>query len=207
MSGGKIIVRTANPGETITTLDEVKRSLPEGTLVIADSSKPIAIAGIMGGYDSQVNDETDTILLESAHFDPGVVRRAAKSLGLSTEASYRFERFVDPALVPIALDLATSLLAKHAGAEIVSGMIDTNPNAAATWTIPLRPARVNAILGEVLTTDQIVGALSRLDMHAVNAPGSASAETLSVTIPSFRPDIRREIDLIEVVDDRLRDSG
>ncbi|HEY3329797.1 MAG TPA: phenylalanine--tRNA ligase subunit beta [Capsulimonadaceae bacterium] len=195
--GGQIVVRAANEGETITTLDDVERSLTPNMLVIADRDRAIAIAGIMGGSTTEVTETTTTVLLESAHFDSGVIRRASKALGLTTEASYRFERYVDPALVTLAQDRACELFVKYAGATIVDGVIDSNPEAAKTWTVPLRPLRANGLLGWKLTDAEMTDALRRLDIHIVDAP--TVNDTLTYTVPSFRPDVTREIDLIEEI--------
>ena len=191
---GQIVVRLAKEGETMTTLDGVERPLTPEMLVIADQTKPVAIAGIMGGGETEVSDTTKHVFLESAHFDPGTVRRTAKALGLTTEASYRYERFVDPALAPVALERACDLLAELAGGEVVLGRIDLYPNPIQERVIALRPARTNAILGTQLDDAEIAGSLRRLGL-AVNT----ASEPLSVTVPTFRPDLVKEIDLIEEV--------
>ena len=191
---GQIVVRLAKDGETMTTLDGVKRKLTPEMLVIAGPSQPVAIAGIMGGGETEVSELTKHVFLESAHFDPSTVRRTAKALGLTTEASYRYERFVDPALAPIALERACDLLAELAGGEVVLGRIDLYPSPAQERVISLRPARTNAILGTHLDDATIAGSLRRLGL-AVNT----ASETLTVTVPTFRPDLVKEIDLIEEV--------
>ncbi|MDR3708787.1 MAG: phenylalanine--tRNA ligase subunit beta [Capsulimonadaceae bacterium] len=191
--GGEFVVRAAKPGETIRTLDGNERVLTPEMLVIADRTRPIGIAGIMGGGDTEVTEETTTVLLEAAHFDAGVIRRGSKSLGLTTEASYRFERYVDPALTLIAQDRACELFEKYAGATVLNGTIDTNPGAAQTIEVSLRPERANALLGESLRADEMVQALERLQIVPAS-PGS-----LAFTVPSFRPDVTREIDLIEEI--------
>lgn len=191
---GQIVVRLAREGEAITTLDGVERRLTPEMLVIADKDRPVAVAGIMGGGETEVSGTTKHIFLESAHFDPGTVRRTAKALGLTTEASYRYERFVDPALAPMALERACDLLAELADGEVVLGRIDLYPNPAQERVIPLRSARTNAILGTQLDEAAIAGSLRRLGLAV-----GASSEPLSVTVPTFRPDLVKEIDLIEEV--------
>jgi len=191
---GQVVVRLAKDGETMTTLDGIKRILMPEMLVIADQTRPVAIAGIMGGSETEVSDTTKHIFLESAHFDPSTVRRTAKALGLTTEASYRYERFVDPALAPVALERACDLLAELAGGEVVLGRIDLYPNPVPEHVIALRPARTNAILGTQLDDMTIASNLRRLGLAV-----SMSAETLTVTVPTFRPDLVKEIDLIEEV--------
>ncbi len=191
---GQIVVRLAKDGETITTLDGVERRLTPEMLVIADRNKPVAVAGVMGGSKTEVSETTKHVFLESAHFDPGTVRRTSKALGLSTEASYRYERFVDPALAPLALERACDLLAEWADGEVVLGRIDLYPQPLRETVIALRPARTNAILGTQLAEAAIAGSLRRLGLAV-----DMSAEPLSVTVPTFRPDLVKEIDLIEEV--------
>ena len=191
---GQIVVRRAKDGETMTTLDGVERTLTPEILVIADKNKPVAVAGVMGGSDTEVSETTKHVFLESAHFDPGTVRRTSKALGLSTEASYRYERFVDPALAPIALERACDLLAEWADGEVVLGRIDLYPQPLREKVIALRPGRTNAILGTQLDQATIAGSLRRLELAV-----DALSEPLSVTVPTFRPDLVQEIDLIEEV--------
>ncbi len=191
---GQIVVRLAKDGEVITTLDGAERRLTPEMLVIADRDKPVAVAGIMGGGETEVSGTTKHIFLESAHFDPGTVRRTSKALGLTTEASYRYERFVDPALAPVALERACDLLAELADGEVVLGRIDLYPQPLQERVIALRSRRTNAILGTNLSEPTISGSLRRLGLAV-----DASAEPLSVTVPTFRPDLIKEIDLIEEV--------
>ena len=191
---GQIVVRLAKDGETMTTLDGVERELSPEMLVIADRDKPVAVAGVMGGGETEVSETTKHIFLESAHFDPGTVRRTSKALGLTTEASYRYERFVDPALAPMALERACDLLAELADGEVVLGRIDLYPNPVQERVIALRPARTNAILGTQLDEATIAGSLRRLGLAV-----DVSTEPLTVTVPTFRPDLVKEIDLIEEV--------
>ncbi|HEY3413590.1 MAG TPA: phenylalanine--tRNA ligase subunit beta [Armatimonadota bacterium] len=189
----RIIVRRALPGETITTIDGVERALGPDMLVIADAKHAVAVAGVMGGSDSEISDTTTDVLLESACFDALSVRRTAKGLGMSTDASYRFERGVDPNGVARAIDRAAMLLAELAGGEVAKGVVDVYPVPVEPWTLTLRPARCNALLGTEFTTGQMVDALAALNM----AP--AGADPISVTVPTYRPDIHREDDLAEEV--------
>ena len=154
----------------------------------------MAVAGVMGGADSEVSDRTRHIFLESAQFDPGSIRRTAKTLGLTTEASYRYERYVDPELAPVALERACELLADLAGGEVVLGRIDLYPNVIPARKIALRPARVNALLGTDLDEAAIAHSLRRLGLMV-----DATGEPLQVIVPTFRPDLTREIDLAEEV--------
>jgi phenylalanyl-tRNA synthetase beta chain len=191
---GKIVVRPANAGETIVTLDGAERALQAGMLVIADREKPIAVAGVMGGAETEVTDSTRHIFLEAAQFDPGSIRRTSKVLGLSTDASYRFERTVDPELVPLALERAAELLADLAGGEVALGRIDLYPAPKRALPIEIRPTRTNAILGTDLTDETIAQSLTRLGLIV-----DASASPFKVLVPTFRTDLLKEIDLIEEV--------
>ena len=204
LAKNRIVVRRAAAGENITTLDEIDRELTPDMLVIADAEKPVALAGIMGGYDSEITETTSDVLLESAYFNPSSIRATAKALGVSTEASYRFERGADPGVVLAALDRAAHLIAELAGGTICKGVIDVYPGEQPLTEIQLRPERVNFILGTTIDTSEMVQILSNLGFD-VNANGTgnyqAGEETspLQVTVPTFRSDITREIDLIEEI--------
>jgi len=191
---GKIVVRQAREGETIVAIDGVERKLTPDMLTICDRDKPIAIAGVMGGAETEVSETTRHIFLESAHFDAGSIRRTSKALGLTTEASYRFERYVDPELAPLALERVCELLAELADGEVVLGRIDLYPSPILPQVLTLRPARTNAILGTDLDKAAIVSSLRRLGLIV-----NAAQEPLLVTVPTFRPDLVKEIDLIEEV--------
>ena len=191
---GQIVVRQAREGETIVAIDGVERKLTPDMLTICDRDKPIAIAGVMGGAETEVSETTRHIFLESAHFDAGSIRRTSKALGLTTEASYRFERYVDPELAPLALERACELLAELADGEVVLGRIDLYPSPILPQVLTLRPTRTNAILGTDLDKAAIVSSLRRLGLIV-----NAAQEPLLVTVPTFRPDLVKEIDLIEEV--------
>ena len=195
LAENRIVVRRAAAGENITTLDEIARELTPDMLVIADAEKPVALAGIMGGYDSEITETTADVLLESAYFNPSSVRATAKALGVSTEASYRFERGADPGIVLAALDRAAQLIAELAGGTICKGIVDVYPGQQPLSRIQLRPERVNFILGTTLEATEMVRILSHLDFD-VKANG---AEDYEVIVPTFRSDITREIDLIEEI--------
>ena len=195
LTENRIVVRRAAAGENITTLDEIARELTPDMLVIADAEKPVALAGIMGGYDSEITETTADVLLESAYFNPSSVRATAKALGVSTEASYRFERGADPGIVPAALDRAAQLIAELAGGTICTGIVDVYPGQQPLSRIQLRPERVNFILGTALEATEMVQILSHLDFD-VRVNG---AEDYEVIVPTFRSDITREIDLIEEI--------
>ncbi|MCL5292739.1 MAG: phenylalanine--tRNA ligase subunit beta [Actinobacteria bacterium] len=197
VGGGKIIVRRATEGERIVTLDEVERLLLTDDLVIADASRAIAIAGIMGGGYSEVTDRTVNVLLEAAHFKPESIMRTSRRLGLFSEASARFEKGVDPNIVQFASDRAIELMRELAGGEVLKGEIDVYPTRIEPRNLTLRTRRVNAILGASLETKEVSTILSHLGLGV--KPASEDAHLLKVTVPTFRFDLEREIDLVEEV--------
>ncbi|RKU35734.1 phenylalanine--tRNA ligase subunit beta [Candidatus Poribacteria bacterium] len=190
----RIVVRRAAAGEQLTTLDEVDRELTTDMLVIADAEKPVALAGIMGGYDSEITETTCDVLLESAYFNPSSIRATAKALGMSTEASYRFERGADPGVVPAALDRAAELIAELTGGTVCKGIVDVYPGEKPLTRIKLRPDRVNFVLGTEIEKSEMAQILMRLDFDV-----DISENVYQVTVPTFRSDITREIDLIEEI--------
>lgn len=194
LTENRIVVRRAREGEHITTLDEVERELTPDMLVIADAEQPVALAGIMGGYDSEITEATCDVLLESAYFNPSSVRATAKALGISTEVSYRFERGADPGVVLAALDRAAQLIAELAGGTICEGVVDIYPGQQPLTEIQLRPERVNFVLGTTLEASEMVQILDRLGFNV-----DATGDIYHVTVPTFRADIAREIDLIEEI--------
>jgi len=191
----RIVVQTAVPGQTFTTLDGMIRSMPEDALMICDGKKPVALAGIMGGLNSEVEAETANILLESAYFDPMGIRRTSKCLGLSTEASLRFERGIDPNGALRAAERAAGLMGKLGGGSLARGSVDNYPRKIEPRKIPLRVPRVNQILGTSLNKGEIQNYLQSLEI-AVQANGP---ESLSAIPATYRVDLTREIDLIEEV--------
>ena len=195
LSGNKIIVRRADGTENITTLDGMERALDKDTLIIADGERPLAIAGVMGGKGSEVTETTVDILLESAYFNPAVVRRTAKRLGLHTESSHRFERGVDPNGVLDASDRAARLIIKLAGGKASSTPQDKYPKKVNPVNIEMRLSRAKSILGVDLNADLIVDGFKRLQFDVDKIDG----DKIRVTPPTFRVDLTREIDLIEEV--------
>ncbi len=193
----RIVVRRAAEGEQITTLDEEERKLTPDMLVIADANKPVALAGVMGGYDSEITETTSDVLLESANFQPASIRATAKKLGMHTEASYRFERGADPEAVIPALDRATQLIVELAGGTVCEGTIDVYPGKSELLKIQLRPDRVNFILGTSLEAAEIEQILYRLGFGIETS--QSEDNNYQVTVPTFRGDITREIDLIEEI--------
>lgn len=193
LSGNKIIVKTAINGDKFKSLDGKERTLNDDMLMICDAEKPVAIAGVMGGENTEITFETTNILLESAYFDPSTVRKTSKKLGLLSDSSYRFERGVDPDNVPFALDLAAKLIAEYGGGEIASGIIDVYPNKINRGNVEIRYSRVKDIIGIEISKDRIIEILTNLHFEKI----SGSDTTSTWKIPSFRVDVSLEIDLIE----------
>src|SRR3989338_2333195 len=195
IKGKKIIVRNAYKKESLTTLDEKKHNLSEDSIVIADSERAVALAGVMGGGDSGVTQATRDILLESAYFNPISIRRTSRRHGIFTDSSYRFERGVDNEGVVAALDRAANLIAELSEGKVAKGRIDCYPKKVSYPQIDLRISRTNKILGISLSREPILNILNRL-MFTTKA---IDDDKIRVNVPSFRKDIEREIDLIEEV--------
>jgi phenylalanyl-tRNA synthetase beta chain len=196
LGGSGIIVRRAADGEPITTLDGVERTLTSADLLICDANNvPQAIAGIMGGSTSEVDDTTTEILLESAYFDTATIVKTSKRLGLRSESSARFERGTDPNAVAVAAERALQLLVEVAGAEVLDGAVDVYPNPVVPAEVAVRISRVNAILGTNITAD----AAREMLMPLIGVPTADDGETMTFVIPTARPDLEREIDLVEEV--------
>ena len=201
IKGKTIIVRRSRPGETICTLDDVERQLPAESLVIADTKGAIALAGIMGGKYSEIDQNTKNVFLESAYFDPVNNRKSTMKFALRTEASNRFEKGIDKEIQIYALDRAADLINKIALGKISSGKIDTNKKLYQPNKIDLRMKRVNKILGQLLDKDEsktknkIINILDKLEFEVVEDKG----ENIEVIPPSFRGDVEREIDVIEEI--------
>ncbi|MCS6903683.1 MAG: phenylalanine--tRNA ligase subunit beta, partial [Candidatus Bipolaricaulota bacterium] len=191
----KIVVRRARANEKIRTLDGVERALLESDLVIADTKKPVALAGVMGGAESEVSPETKTVLLESAYFDPITIRRTAKRLGVRTEASRRFERDMDPEMTLKALDRVGALLQAQGSCAIAPGVLDLYPKRFPKRVAPLRLSRVEKILGTSIPEETAERILTQLEF-SVEREGP---DRWRVEIPSFRREVEREIDLIEEI--------
>jgi len=189
----EIIVRRARQGERLTTIDAEERELTPEILLITDPSGPIALAGIMGGSSTEIHDGTTEVLLESAHFDPSTIRKGARALGMSTEASYRFERTVDPGGTIRALDRAAELIAEFSenSVEIAAGVVDAYPEPIEEVEISLRPSRANSLLGLHLTAAEMAQHLRRLHLQV------EEGDNLLVRVPTFRQDLQEEIDLVE----------
>ena len=194
LRGHRIIVRLARPGEKILTLDGVERKLDEKTLVIADAERPVAIAGIMGGEETAVNEKTRNVFLESAWFNPSSIRLTSQRLRLSSESSYRFERGIDPEGVPKGLDLAASLITGFAGGQIIPGKIDTYPRPYTPREIRLSPQRLSLYLKITLEDEKVEDLLSRVGIKVTKG-----VSEYLCTPPSYRHDITLPEDLIEEI--------
>ncbi len=198
LKGSRIIVRRARPGEAIVSIDGVERKLEPDMLVIADAERPVAIAGIMGGLYSEISEQTQDILLESANFDSVSIRRTSKRLGMVTESSYRFERTVDPSITALAALRAAELMRDFADGEVARSVVDVRPRPVEPVVVKARPERVNAVLGTNIDSTAMADYLTGLDIDT-----SVENGILVSVVPTFRQDITREIDLVEEVGRRF----
>ncbi|OFW56009.1 MAG: phenylalanine--tRNA ligase subunit beta [Candidatus Solincola sediminis] len=196
---GHIIVRRAKAGETLTTLDGVNRKLTEDSLLICDSKGAVALAGVMGGEESEVGERTSRILLESAHFDPPNIMRTARFQELPSEASYRFERGVDPNGCVRAADRAAELMRELAGGDVMAGAVDAHPRVIEPVEIDLRVARTGKLIGITLGSNEVADLLRSIELDMAGTKVEDGVEVVSVIVPTFRPDLEREIDLVEEV--------
>ncbi|NLJ77892.1 MAG: phenylalanine--tRNA ligase subunit beta [Tissierellia bacterium] len=190
----KIVVRKAQDGEKIVTLDGVERALNPSNLIITDGEEPTAIAGVMGGLDSEITDRTETVLLESANFNGRSVRLTSKEHNLRSEASSRFEKGLDLNLCEVAAERVCQLVEQIGAGKIVKGVIDVHGDIPGEKEIALRPERANALLGTDLTVDEMMGYLRRLELESTLSNGK-----LEVRIPTYRSDLGIEEDLVEEI--------
>jgi phenylalanyl-tRNA synthetase beta chain len=197
LQGGKIVVRRARPGETLKTLDGVDRKLSPEDLIIADANRPVALAGVMGGFDTMITEKTKNVLIESAWFDPVAVRKTAKRHGLHTDASHRFERGADYGATPVACALVAQRILESGGGKLEGSAIDAVARELDQAPVVLRISQVRRILGSKLEVHEIIAILKRLGFELVPEPGAQPE--FSVRIPSWRLDVEREIDLIEEI--------
>jgi len=192
---GKVIVKTLKEGTKFKTLDDLERTLHEDDLMICDEKGPLCIAGVFGGKESGVTENTNTIFLESAYFNPISIRKTAKRHGLSTDASFRFERGIDPTITEYALKRAALLIRELSGGEITSDLIDLYPKKIEDFTVLLNFEKVNKIIGQEIPRETIKKILVSLDIKV----NSVSDAGLGLIIPSYRVDVQREIDVIEEI--------
>jgi phenylalanyl-tRNA synthetase beta chain len=192
---GKIIVKTLPSGTKFTTLDDIERSLHEEDLMICDEKGPLCIAGVFGGKNSGVSETTTSIFLESAYFNPVSIRKSAKRHQLNTDASFRFERGIDPSITEYALKRAALLIQEVAGGEITSDIIDIYPKKIEDFPVVLNFNNVKKIIGQELPKEIIKNILASLEIKV----NSVSDAGLGLTIPAYRVDVQREIDVIEEI--------
>lgn len=195
LEGKKIIVRSTDVESKFVTLDSKERDLPKNTLLICDAAKPIAIAGVMGGENSEINSATKNILIESAYFNPSSIRRTSRLLGLSTDASYRFERTTNFDQTVWASERAAQLISELGGGEILKHSIDIYPVNIQLNQVKLRFNQVKRILGFDIASNRINEIILKLGFKILNE----NSESLQLLVPAFRPDIEREIDVIEEI--------
>ena len=191
----KIIPRFAKSGEKLTTLDGEDRDLSENHFIIADSTQPLALAGVLGGIESGVTESTSTIFIESAYFDPAVVRKTAKSFGLNTDASYRFERGTDPEMVGFALTRAVNLILEIAGGEINSEIIDIYPEAIEPRQIEINFDQFNRFIGYDIPKEKSIEILKNLEIKIL----ANNDINILLEVPRYRPDIERPVDIYEEI--------
>ena len=199
LAENRIVVRTANKGETFVTLDQKERVLDPEMLMICDGEKAVAIGGVMGGLNSEIEDSTTRVLLESAYFSTVTTRRTSKRLGLNTDASHRFERGVDPGGQIAAANRAAKLMAELGGGRLISGLIDEYPNKQSIKSVKLSIKNTNRLLGTQLKRKEIENFLKSIEFKVEKIGTKKDGDGLKVTPPSFRVDISRPEDLMEEV--------
>jgi phenylalanyl-tRNA synthetase beta chain len=190
----KITIKSTKTKEHVLCLDKEKRTIPENTLVIADDKKILAIAGVMGADNSAISSSTKSIVLESAFFNSAKVRKTSRSINLKTESSQRFEKGIDPNMVNVALDRATSLIQKICKGKVQKGIIDSKDFSFERKTLKLRPSKANDLLGTNLSNQEIISIFERLD-STINIKN----DDFLITVPTYRNDLNIETDLIEEV--------
>ena len=195
LAENRIVVRTATAGEAFTTLDGKDRVLTDEMLMICDGEKPVAVGGVMGGLNSEIETKTHRVLIESAYFSPPSIRKTARTLGLGTDASHRFERGVDPENTVNALDRAAQLMIEISGGKMISGVIDAHPQKTERNKVSLSVARTNRFLGTNLTREAMVKLLESIEFNV----DVLDEDTMAVIHPSFRVDVRRPVDLMEEI--------
>ncbi len=195
IEGGKIVVRSATEGEKFVTLDGVERTLTQNDLMICSAERPMCIAGVYGGLDSGISDETVNVFIESAYFHPVWVRKTAKRFGLNTDASFRFERGIDPNIQVYALKRAAMLMKELAGGTITSEIIDINPTPAKHFEFDFSLERARKLIGKDIPEQTFMTILEALDVEI----RGREDEVLHVAVPPYRVDVQREADLVEDV--------
>jgi phenylalanyl-tRNA synthetase beta chain len=212
LEGGKLIIRMARPGETLKTLDGIERKVHPEDVVVADAKKPVALAGVMGGWETMITEQTKNILIESAWWDPAAIRRTSRRHGIHTDASHRFERGADWASCPISTDLVSQMILTSGGGELEGGKIDVIARGFKRDPITLHHAEIKRILGKEIPSNEVERIMRRLGFTLTPARISPVATTVktgtatavieapadyTVELPTWRLDVEREIDLIE----------
>jgi len=195
IKGKKINIKTVKSGTKFVTLDGVERILHDDDLMICDDEKPLCIAGVFGGKSSGVSESTTAIFLESAYFNPISIRKTAKRHALNTDASFRFERGIDPNLTEYALKRAALLITEITGGKITSDLIDEYPNKIEDSQVFLSFDKINKLIGQEIPKETIKSILSALEIKVNNITETG----LGLTIPAYRNDVKREVDVIEEI--------
>jgi len=199
IKGGKLVVRMASEGEKITTLDDVERKLNANMAVVADTERALVVAGVMGSVDAEVDDSTTDIVLEAAYFAPTSVRATARKLGLSSDSSYRFERGVDPKGVTYASLRAVDLILEVAGGTVDGNLIEEGAEPPTITEVALCPDRVRKFIGFDISDQEMQAVLESLGLGVVIQDATDGSPRWEVSIPSFRQDLQRDVDLIEEI--------
>ncbi|MEC8209748.1 MAG: phenylalanine--tRNA ligase subunit beta, partial [Verrucomicrobiota bacterium] len=199
IKGNKLVVRMADEGEQITTLDEVERKLTANMVVIADAERPLVIAGVMGSLDAEVEETTTDIVLEAAYFAPNSIRATARKLNLSSDSSYRFERGVDPKGVNYASLRAVDLILEVAGGTVAGNLIEEGAVPPTISEVKLYPERVRSFIGFDISDSEMQAVLESLGLDVSIHDEGDGGVLWQVTIPSYRHDLQRDVDLIEEI--------
>lgn len=194
LAGGKIVVDVAEDGSKFTTLDGVERSLDDSMLMINDANGPVAVAGVMGGLDSEIKPDTETVVLESANFVGSSVRQTSKKLGLRTEASGRYEKGIDPNLCEEAADRVCALIDELGYGKVLEGSVDIYKSPEHPQVVNARVSRINKVLGTDLSREEMVAILESLEMKV-----QGTGDDMIVTAPTVRQDILKEVDFVEEI--------
>ncbi|MDR1918052.1 MAG: phenylalanine--tRNA ligase subunit beta [Tannerellaceae bacterium] len=195
IKGGKVIVKTLPKGTKFTTLDEVERTLTDGDLIICDAEEGMCIGGVFGGLDSGVTEQTTNVFLESANFNPSWIRKTARRFGLNTDASFRFERGLDPNQTLYALKRAALLIREIAGGRITGAVQDVYPSPVGPYTVEVAYRKIDSLIGKTIPAETIKSILAGLEIEVV----AETAEALTLHVPVYRIDVRRDVDVIEDV--------
>ncbi len=195
IEGKQVVVRRAEKGEKLTTLDGEERELGTDNLVIANAENPMALAGVLGGLDSGVTEKTRKVFIESAYFNPSIVRQTAKQFGINSDASYRYERGTDPNITDYALRRVVNLLQDIAQAEVASEIVDIYPNPIADKEIEINLAHLNKFMGHEIEKEKVIEILQNLEIKIAGNNG----DNLMLHVPPYRPDVQRPVDIYEEI--------